>query len=152
MHGSGRLDMRFIGNSTPSYVTKTKPTATPIQLAGVASAVPSQKFTASAQLTGGPLSFGVDVRYIGPMYYTKVPTQFYTNNRLPSVAYLGANVSYEVKIAGHPVTMYAIGSNLTDKFMFAPQPNSQPTEFYPSFQSQYDVVGRYYVAGFRTTF
>ncbi len=150
----GRIDLRFIGNYTPSYVTKTGPTVTPVQLAGVAagSGVPRHKFTASAQFTDGPLSFGADVRFIGVMHYTKVATQFYTNNRLPAVAYLSANISYDLKIGGHAITIYATGTNLTDHFAFAPQANAQPTEFYPSFQSFYDVVGRYVVGGIRFKF
>ena len=51
-----------------------------------------------------------------------------------------------------PVTLYLSGNNLLDKFVFAPQNNAQPTEFYPSFQSQYDVVGTYIVGGVRFKF
>lgn len=155
-----RLDLRFIGNYTPTQTTQASPRSAPVLNAGVVVGdkggttygVPHHKFSASAQFTEGGLSLGIDVRYIGVLHYTRVPTQFYTNNRLPAVAYLNANISYDIKVAGNPITIFATGTNLTDKFVFAPQVNGQPTEFYPTFQSQYDVVGRYFVAGVRFKF
>ncbi len=147
------LDMRFIGNYTPVLTTRAGPTSTPVLNAGVASTgVPRHKFTVSGQLTEGALSFGFDAQYIDALFYTRVPTQFYTNPRLPPVVYLSANISYDLKVEGHPITLYLTGTNLTDHFVFAPQVNAQPTEFYPSFQSQYDVVGRYVVGGIRFKF
>ena len=92
---------------------------------------------------------GTDLRIIGKMYYTKQPNVWVVNNRLDPVAYLNANVSYDIVDGPRPITVYASGANLTDKFVFAPGNNQQPTEFYPSFQSQYDVVGRYFVVGVR---
>jgi iron complex outermembrane recepter protein len=149
---ASRIDLRLIGNYTPKLTTQSAPTAAPVQNAGVAAGnygVPRHKFTASFQFTEGPLSFGLDVRYLGTMFYSLVPTQYYTNNRLAPVAYLGANVSYDFKVKGHQLTAFLTGNNLTDKFVLAPQVNAQPTEFYPSFQSQYDVVGAYFVGGIR---
>ena len=148
-----RLDLRLLGNYTPRLTSRAGPKSLPFENAGVAgSGVPNHKLTLSGQFTEGPLSLGLDLQYIGALHYTLVSTQFYTNNRLPAVAYLNANVSYDLKVAGHPITLYVSGSNLTDKFAFAPQVNAQPTEFYPSFQSQYDVVGRYVVGGVRFKF
>lgn len=148
-----RLDLRLIGNYTPRLISLSSATAAPLRLDGTAagggSGVPRHKFTASAQFTEGPLSFGFDVRFIGVMHYTKQPTVFVTNNRIPSVAYLNANISYDLNLSGHQVTLFATGTNLTDKFVFAPQNNAQPTEFYPTFQSFYDVVGAYFVVGAR---
>ena len=150
-----RLDLRFIGNYTPKLISLASPTSTPIRLDGTAAGggqgVPRHKFTASAQLTEGPLSFGADLRFIGVMHYTKQPTVFITNNRLAPAAYLNANISYDVKLHHSTVTVFATGTNLTDHFVFAPQLNAQPTEFYPTFQSFYDVVGRYFVIGARVT-
>ncbi|MFD1611181.1 TonB-dependent receptor plug domain-containing protein [Sphingomonas tabacisoli] len=151
-----RLDLRLIGNHTPSLVSKASPSSAPLildgTLAGGGTGIPRDKLTASAQLTEGPLSFGFDVRFIGKMVYTKQPTVFVTNNHLAPAAYLNANISYDLNIDGHQVTLFATGTNLTDHFVFAPQNNAQPTEFYPSFQSLYDVVGRYVVVGARLKF
>ena len=148
-----RLDLRFIGNYTPKLISLASATSIPLRLDGTAAGggtgVPRHKFTASTQFTEGPLSLGFDVRFIGTMHYTKQPTVFVANNRLAPAAYLNANVSYDLNVAGHQVTLFATGTNLTDHFVFAPQLNSQPTEFYPSFQSFYDVVGRYVVVGAR---
>ena len=83
------------------------------------------------------------------MAYSLQSNVFVANNELDAVTYLNASVSYDVKDGDKPVTIYLAGSNLTDKFVFAPQNNAQPTEFYPSFQSQYDVIGRYFVGGIR---
>jgi iron complex outermembrane receptor protein len=150
------LDLRFIGNYTPKLISLASATSIPIRLDGTAAGggqgVPRHKFTASAQLTEGPLSFGVDVRFIGVMHYTKQPSVFVTNNRLAPAAYLNANISYDLKVRNSVVTLFATGTNLTDHFVFAPQLNAQPTEFYPTFQSFYDVVGRYFVAGARIKF
>ena len=153
---TSRLDLRFIGNYTPSLISLASATSTPLRLdqtaAGGGQGVPRHKFTASGQFTEGPFSFGMDVRYIGTMFYTKQPTVFVANNRIPAVAYLNANVSYDLSLHGRPVTLFATATNLTDYFVFAPQLNAQPTEFYPSFQAFYDVVGRYVVFGARVKF
>ncbi|QYE34890.1 TonB-dependent receptor [Polymorphobacter sp. PAMC 29334] len=148
-----QLDLRLIGNYTPRLTSTAGPKSLPVENAGVAgTGVPNHKFTVSAQFTEGPLSFGADVQYIGVLHYSLVPTQFYVNNRLPAIAYLNANISYDMKVANHAITLYLTAQNLTDKFAFAPQVNAQPTEFYPSFQSQYDVVGRYVAGGVRFKF
>ncbi|WP_419814585.1 TonB-dependent receptor domain-containing protein [Glacieibacterium sp.] len=148
-----QIDLRLIGNFTPKLESKAGATSVAVQNAGVAGAgVPRHKFNVSADYSEGAFSFGVNLQYIGVLHYTLVPTQFYTNNRLAPVAYLNANVAYDINVGKHQVTLYMSGSNLTDKFVFAPQANAQPTEFYPSFQSQYDVIGRYYVVGARLKF
>ena len=114
--------------------------------------MPRHRFTTSLDYDIGPWNFGVDMRYIGTLYYTRQPNVFVDNNRLKPVAYLNANVSYDLNIGSHKATIFLNGTNLTDKFVFAPQNNPQPTEFYPTFQTQYDVVGAYFVAGVRFTF
>ncbi len=151
-----RLDLRVLGNHTPSLVSISGVGAKPLvldgTLAGGGSGIPNDKVTGSLQLTEGPLSFGFDVRFIGPMVYTKQSTVFVANNNLAAAAYLNANISYDIKVRGNPLTLFATGTNLTDHFVFAPQLNAQPTEFYPTFQSLYDVVGRYFVFGARGRF
>jgi hypothetical protein len=92
------------------------------------------------------------MRYIGKMYYTRQSNVFVANNELKPVAYLNASISYDIVDGERPITLYVQGTNLLDKFVFAPQNNAQPTEFYPSFQSQYDVVGTYFVGGVRFRF
>ena len=152
-----RIDLRFIGNYTPQLVTLASATSVPVRQDGTVAGggsnpIPRHKFTASAQFTEGPLSVGTDVRFIGVMHYTKQATVFVANNRIPAVAYLNANISYDLKFGSHVVTLFGTATNLTDKFVFAPQLNAQPTEFYPTYQSFYDVVGRYFVAGVRFKF
>ena len=151
-----RVDLRFIGNYTPKLISLSSATAIPVRLDGTAAGggtgVPRHKFTASTQFTEGPLSFGFDVRFIGKMHYTKQPTVFVANNTLKPAAYLNANISYDLKFGSNTMTVFASGTNLTDHFVFAPQNNAQPTEFYPSFQSFYDVVGAYFVVGARFKF
>ena len=155
----GHLDLRLIGNYTPKLTSVSSTVAAPLRLDGTLAGgggsingVPRHKFTASTQFTEGPLSFGFDVRFIGVMHYTKQPTVFVANNRIPATAYLNANISYDIKAGGHDLTLFATGTNLTDHFVFAPQLNAQPTEFYPTFQSLYDVVGAYFVVGARFKF
>jgi outer membrane receptor protein involved in Fe transport len=150
--GPGRLDLRLLGNHTKDFTQASAPGAIPTVLAGAAAGVPKDRFTTSVDYTWGRLSLGADLRYIGKMKYTRQPNVFVANNDLDAVTYLNANVSYDLRDGPNPITVYVSGSNLTDKFVFAPQNNAQPTEFYPSFQSQYDVVGAYYVAGIRFKF
>ena len=150
--GPGQLDLRFLGNYTKDFTQASSPGALPTYLAGAAAGVPKNRWTASADYTWGRWSFGADLRYIGTLYYTKQPNVFVTNNKLKPVTYLNANVSYDIVEGDNPITVYLSGTNLLDKFVFAPQNNAQPTEFYPSFQSQYDVVGRYFVGGVRFKF
>jgi outer membrane receptor protein involved in Fe transport len=148
----GQLDLRFLGNYTKDFTQASSPGALPTILAGAAAGVPKNRWTASADYTLGRLSFGADLRYIGTLYYTKQSNVFVTNNKLKPVTYLNANISYDVVEGSNPITIYLSGTNLLDKLVFAPQNNAQPTEFYPSFQSQYDVVGRYVVTGVRFKF
>ena len=79
------------------------------------------------------------------------PDVIYTTTRIAPVTYVNLNLSYDVDVGDNVVTFYGSVTNLFDKFVFAPQ-RGQPTEFYPTFQSQYDVVGRYFVAGVRFKF
>ncbi|HEX8415581.1 MAG TPA: TonB-dependent receptor, partial [Sphingomicrobium sp.] len=149
--GDAKLDLRLLGNHARKHVAIASPGALPTFLAGAAGGVPKNRFVVSADVSQGPLSLGFDVRYIGEMFYTKQPNIFVTNNRLKPVTYLNANLSWDIVEGRKPTTLYVSGTNLTDKFVFAPQNNAQPTEFYPTFQSQYDVVGRYFVAGVRVS-
>ena len=147
------LDLRLIGNHVPSFVTQTSAGAEKVQLAGVAGGgVARDRINASAQFSEGPFSFGMNVRFIGVMYYDKDPATFITNNRLAPVAYLGANISYDLDVGQNTVTLFANANNITDHFGFAPGTNSQPTEFYPTFTNFYDVVGAYFVGGVRFQF
>jgi iron complex outermembrane receptor protein len=150
--GPGKLDLRLLGNHTKDFTQASSPGAINTILAGAAAGVPKNRWTGSADYSWGRLSFGADLRYIGKMYYTLQPNVFVANNELKAVTYLNANVSYDLREGPNPITIYLSGTNLTDKFVFAPQNNAQPTEFYPSFQSQYDVVGRYFVGGVRFKF
>ncbi|MBU3079308.1 TonB-dependent receptor plug domain-containing protein [Sphingomonas quercus] len=151
--GNGELDLRFLGNHVFKYVQASDPNALyPNYLAGAAAGVPKDSITVSADYSIGRFNIGANVRYVGALYYTKQPNVFVDNNRISPVAYLNANISYDIVGGAKPITMYFNGSNLLDKFVFAPQNNAQPTEFYPSFQSQYDVVGRYFVVGVRARF
>ncbi len=153
MLGSDRIDFRLLGNFTPTLTTQSGPKSIVIENAAVASTgVPEHKVTLAADFNHGPFNIGIDVRYIGEMFYTLQPTVFVANNRIAPVTYLNANVSYDIRRGDYPVTVFLTGTNLTDKFVFAPQNNAQPTEFYPTFQSQYDVVGRYVVGGVRARF
>jgi len=147
--GPGALDLRLLGNYTREYTQASAPGAIPTIQAGAAGGVPKHRFSVSADYKWGKFRFGADVRYIGEMFYSLQPTVFVANNKLDPVAYLNASVSYDLREGTKPISIYLSGTNLTDKFVFAPQNNAQPTEFYPSFQSQYDVVGRYFVGGIR---
>ena len=150
--GSANVQLRLLGNYTWDFTQISSAGAAPQILAGAAGGVPKHRFTASADYSDGPFNFGLDVRYIGTLFYSLQPNVFVTNNRLAPVAYLNANISYDIVQGKNPTTLYLSATNLTDKFVFAPQNNAQPTEFYPSFQSQYDVIGRYFVIGIRTQF
>lgn len=150
--GPGDITLRLLGNYTHEFTQASSPGAIPTILAGAAAGVPKHQLTPSMDYSTDRLNVGLDVRYISALYYTHQPNVFVTNNRLASVAYLNANVSYDIVDGDNPITLYLNGTNLLDKFVFAPQNNMQPTEFYPSFQSQYDVVGRYFVAGARFQF
>jgi outer membrane receptor protein involved in Fe transport len=148
----GQLSLRLFGNHTFDFTQSSSPGAIPTSLAGAAAGVPKNRVTVSADYDIGRWSVGADVRVLGEMFYTLQPNVFVANNRLEPVAYLNANISYDIIEGDNPVTLYLQGSNLTDKFVFAPQNNAQPTEFYPSFQAQYDVVGAYFVGGVRFRF
>lgn len=150
--GQGKLDLRLLGNYTPKFTQATSPGAPPLLLAGAAAGVPRHRVTVSADYTIGRVNIGTDLRYMGTLFYSRQANVFVTNNRIAPVAYLNANLSYTVVEGPKPVTMFFNASNLFDKFVFAPQNSAQPTEFYPTFQSQYDVVGRYFVTGIRLQF
>lgn len=150
--GPGKLTLRLLGNYTREFTQASSPGAIPLILAGAAAGVPKHQITPSIDYATDRLSVGVDVRYISALYYTRQPNVFVENNRLSSVAYLNANLTYDIVDGESPVTLYLSGANLLDKLVFAPQNNAQPTEFYPSFQSQYNVIGRYFTAGVRFQF
>jgi iron complex outermembrane receptor protein len=150
--GPGSLDLRLFGNYTWDFTQASAPGALPQILAGAAAGVPKHRFTTSADYSIGRWNVGADVRFIGTLYYTRQSNVFVSDNKLAPIAYLNASISYDLVEGPRPITLYLQGSNLLDKFVFAPQNNAQPTEFYPSFQSQYDVIGRYFVGGVRFQF
>jgi len=149
---TAEVQLRLLGNYTPEFTAASFPGALPTYLAGAAAGVPKHRATAAVDVTNGPLNVGVDLRYIGTLYYTKQPNVFVANNKLDPVVYVNLNASYDIVEGDKPITIYGSVANLFDKFVFAPQNNAQPTEFYPSFQTQYDVNGRYFVAGVRFNF
>lgn len=158
----GRTDFRLVGNWMPSYRVNNGPKQPTYQMAGVAGAitgspgaatspVPINKLMASASYYNGPFNIGFDVRYIGSMVETTVPTIHYANNNIPAVAYVDANVSYDWTVHGRTFTTYLVVNNLLNK-QPPMVPYGQPGEFYPTNQQLYDVVGRYFSGGVRFKF
>ena len=150
--GAGRLDLRLLGNYTWKYEQASSPGALPQDLAGADAGVPKFRATAQANYRVGRVNLGTNVRYLGAIYYTKQPNVFVANNRVAPVAYVNLNASVDIRDGDNPITLYANVSNLFDKFVFMPRNNAQPTEFYPSSQAHYDVIGRYFVIGVRGRF
>ncbi|RAK61182.1 TonB-dependent receptor [Phenylobacterium hankyongense] len=148
---NARVDLRLIGNYTPSFKAQSGPGVAPVQEAGLVTFIPKNKVNVGATYTDGPLSFGVQARYLGAVTRTTTPGVYYTDNKIPAVTYVDLNAAYDFEVRGHKFTAYANVTNLTNKFVFMPS-TGQPTEFYPSQQSLYDVVGRYYVAGLKFEF
>ncbi|MBU3079307.1 TonB-dependent receptor plug domain-containing protein [Sphingomonas quercus] len=157
--GAGRLTLRLIGSHGFKAVSASDPNA-PIQTFRLGAAIPKDQATLSADYTRGPFSVGANVRYIGPMHRTMQPQYvnglpqagtFYEGdgNNISRVAYLGANISYDIVGGGKPITLYFNGSNLLDKFVFWPANNGQPTEFPPINPGLYPIMGRYLVVGVR---
>nr|WP_243452632.1 TonB-dependent receptor [Polymorphobacter multimanifer] len=150
--GEGRVDLRLLGNYTPKFTASSTPGADPQILAGAAAGLPKHRFTASVDYSRDGFNFGLDVRYLGTLFYTLQQNVFVTNNRIPPVAYLNANISQDVLMGNNKVTFFLNAQNLFDKFVFVPQNNGQPTQFPAYLQAQHDVMGRYFVVGARAQF
>lgn len=148
---NGDMSFRVIGTYTPDYVTFSGPGAKPVQNAGLVTQIPKSKFNVSGEYHNGPVRLGAQIRYIGSTVRTTTPGVYYTDNDIPAIVYVDLNASYDFKVADHKFELYGTITNLTNKFVFIPN-TGQPTEFYPSQQSLYDVVGRYFVAGLRFDF
>ncbi len=150
--GAGRLDMRLLGNYTWNYEQASSPGALPQILAGADAGVPKLTMNGQVSYRVGRVNLGTNVRYLGALYYTRQPNVYVANNRISPVAYVNLNASVDIRQGDNPVTLYANVANLFDKFVFMPRNNAQPTEFYPSSQAHYDVIGRYFVIGVRGRF
>jgi outer membrane receptor protein involved in Fe transport len=159
---TARMDFRLIGTYTPDFKVSNGPGQPIYQEAGVVGAitgspgtdsspVPVHKFNIQSAYSDGPLQVNLQMRYIGEMVQTTVPTIHYTNEHVAAIAYFDGAVSYDWTVDGHRFTSFL---NVTNMFNKAPPlvPYGQPGEFYPTNQELYDVVGRYYTAGVRFRF
>ncbi len=153
---NGDFTFRVIANMIDKLVTTT-PGAAPFDTAGQIGGAGVPDLTANVSVTyrvGGWRWF-LQNRFIkgGPIDRTLTPTQLApADNHVEDVVYTDITGSYSFDVAGARVELFGTINNLFDV-----DPPRAPGNFFffgtsPTSSSHYDIIGRRYTVGLRTSF
>jgi outer membrane receptor protein involved in Fe transport len=153
--GSQNLNLRALANYIDKYTTQSSVPSPVQQLAGFSDgpetpALPTWRGTLSAQYSTENFSLSVQERIVGRI---KTGPQFvYATKAMPTVYYTDVTVTAKVPGSEGSSELFLTVNNLFDKQppLFPDRINSGV--FYPTLQSVYDVMGRYFTAGVRLRF
>ena len=106
------------------------------------------RFNLSVGYKDGPVALNAQWRFYGAAHRTQVPGIIYVDNDVPSISYIDLTLGYT--IAG--IETFLTANNLFDKQPPIVVGGGQPGQQYPTNVNVYDVIGRYYTAGFRFKF
>lgn len=152
------VSLRALVNYAPSLKQRETATAPVQQLAGLGgnlggtTANPKLRTTVSLNYENGPLTVNLQQRYIGKIQRSLQSNIIYLDNTIPAVTYYNLAASYKLTVAGRDIEIFGNINNLFNKQPpLVPYINS-PGLIYPTLQTLYDVVGRYYTGGIRVVF
>lgn len=155
----GTFSTRLLATRLISYTLQGSATAARIEYAGNADfadvgnqpfPMPKWRGTWDVTYANGPVTVGVQARYIGAFDRSKLFV--YRDGHTGSVVYTDLNLSYDLKAAGGNVQLFTTVNNLFDKGYPITAIGSNPGLAVSTFRSIYDVTGRYYTAGARVRF
>jgi outer membrane receptor protein involved in Fe transport len=148
-----QLTFRLLVNYAPTLKNRETATAAPVEQAGLqANNNPIWRTTASVNYKSGPLGVNLQQRRVGDVIRDNRPNQFYVQNDIAAVYYYNLAASYEFEVASKTFEAFANVNNLLNEEPPLIPRTDQPGLTYPTNQSLYDVVGRYYTAGVRFKF
>jgi outer membrane receptor protein involved in Fe transport len=140
--GSGKLDLRVLGNYLKDYIVDTGTTR--INYAGdiLTFGIPKWGWDFGAAYRAGGSSFLVDARRLGNAKYSIASASQIENNDVAGVWYLGAGIEQKIGVKEGEFTVYARVDNLLDE---------KPPLFFPAANAggNFDRIGRYFKFGVR---
>jgi outer membrane receptor protein involved in Fe transport len=147
------ITLRALANYAPSYKQRETATAVVQQQAGVnAFNLVKLRTTLSVNYEDGPLSVNLQQRRIGKLVRDNRANQVFLDNEIDAVYYYNLAVSYKFDVMQRNLEAFVNVNNLLDEQPPLLPFTNQPGLIYPTNQSLYDVVGRYYTAGLRFRF
>jgi outer membrane receptor protein involved in Fe transport len=147
------LTLRALANYAPSYKQRETATTPVQQQAGVnAFNMVKLRTTLSVNYENGPIGVNLQQRRIGKLVRDNRANQIFRENDIDAVYYYNLAVTYKFQAVGGDMEAFANINNLFDKDPPLLPATNQPGLVYPTNQSLYDVVGRYYSAGIRFRF
>jgi len=145
--GPGNLSLRGLATYQPHFTTVQFPGAPVLDAADVPP-LPKTRITAFLKYTWNDVSLDVQERWRSGYTFNADRSLVYSDSRLPSIAYTNLTLSYKVK----DVQVYATIENLFDK---QPDPfggvggASGVPGLFGGYPQGDDIVGRYFIVGFR---
>lgn len=145
--GPGRLSLRVLTTYQPHFKTVQFPGAPVLDAADVPP-LPKWRVTAFVKYQVGDVSFDVQERYRSGYQFNSDRTLIYNIDRIKPIAYTNMTLSYQLK----NVQVYGTIENLFDK---QPEPfggvggASGVPGLFGGYPQGDDIVGRYFIIGFR---
>lgn len=143
------ITLRGLANYSPVYRQKLAPNAPVRQLAGTLEQGPKWRLLISGDYTGGPVTLGLQARYIGPMIRSNQASIVYLDNKIGGVWYFNATGNVRIDVGETRMELFLNINNLFNRKPPVVPRASEPGLTYPTSQNYYDVIGRYMTAGVR---
>ncbi|HTK36764.1 MAG TPA: TonB-dependent receptor [Caulobacteraceae bacterium] len=147
----GNIDLRLLYSYQPVMKTRSFPTSTVVNAAGVVN-LAANRVTLLAGYTAGPFNLNWQTRYQSGVKRTGNVLLIYADPELPSYTTHDMSVGYRFKAAGHTLQATLAVNNVFDKqSRLSPNPNftTTPGAFSPAID---DIIGRYYTFGLRAQY
>lgn len=155
----GFVDLRLLANYVPTRKIRQSPDSPPRQDGGVGgvansglSANPKWRSLFSIRYDQGPWSVNLQERYIGRMVRSNQPDVTFVDNVLEPVWYTDLDLRRDFEIDGRQLTAFVTINNLLNRDPPLVPTTREPGLIFPSLQTIYDVIGRYYTAGLQLRF
>lgn len=150
---NGELSLRVLGSRLMHFQQQDGPGRPVREFAGTAAdyLVPLPKWRGNVEIGYdiGQLSLRVQERIIGK--HQKSQMAVYADNDVPTVTYTDLNVSYGIAFGGSDSQLFLTVNNVFDEEgpLFA---GTVPGLAIPVNRSIYDIIGRYFTVGLRSSF
>jgi iron complex outermembrane receptor protein len=156
---AGLVDLRLLANYAPTRKTRQSPDSPPREEAGVGgvansglTANPKWRSLISLRYDEGPWSVNLQERIVGKMVRSNQPDVVFTDNVLGAVYYTDLDLRRDFEVEGRRLTAFVTINNLWDREPPLVPNTREPGLIFPSLQTIYDVIGRYYTAGVQLRF
>ena len=149
----GMVDLRLLASHQPKLLSMQFPGAVVTNAAGAAG-LPSWKVNFIGRYSAGGFTFSLLERWRNAEKQSGNPTLFYSDPKVPAVAFTDVNFSYKWRLGQRDLDTFLSIQNAFDKkapVYISTAFASSPGFFYPAVNGD-DIVGRYLTAGIKLRF